>query len=387
LDLNVSNSQLRIEVVDNATDFAALRDEWNELLASSKSDSMFLTWEWLYTWWMHLGQSTRLFIITARSGSQLVAIAPLVLTRTGVGPLGVPLLESAGTGSIGSDYLDFIVNSSWEAPGIEALTSFLIRTGLSIRLHRVNENSALAKIVSAHLADREWKCVEIATDVCPFIDLSAGSWDAYLSTLRPSHRKHFTRGFNNLGKGQSVSFDQVSSEDARRAALRDVIELHLRRWSTRGGSDAFNDPNVLAFHEELSRLALERGWLRLSRLTVDGVAAAAFYGFRYGPTFHYYQSGFDPTFEHYSVGLVTIGLTIRAAIEEGAAEYDLLHGNEKYKFLWATQVRRLARLELYPPGLVGRMHRRTRRVVSAAKKLARSVLRSNGSSLEVPNFN
>src|SRR5438067_5582703 len=72
-----------------------------ELLDSSRSDCMFLTWEWLHTWWAHLGQGKRLFIVTLRSRSQLVAIAPLVLTRAGVGPLTVPLLEFAGSGRIG----------------------------------------------------------------------------------------------------------------------------------------------------------------------------------------------------------------------------------------------------------------------------------------------
>jgi len=42
--------------------------------------------------------------------------------------------------------------------------------------------------------------------------------------------------------------------------------------------------------------------------------------------FYFYQSGFDPTYERSSVGLITMGLSIQAALEEGACEYDLLHG-------------------------------------------------------------
>src|SRR5207245_43184 len=83
--------------------------------------------------------------------------------------------------------------------------------------------------------------------------------------------------------------------------------------------------------------APDRGWLRLSELRLDGRPAASLYGFRYRDTFSFYQSGFDPAYARDSVGLVTMGLAIRSAIEEGAAEYDLLHGDEAYKFQWARE--------------------------------------------------
>jgi hypothetical protein len=39
-----------------------------------------------------------------------------------------------------------------------------------------------------------------------------------------------------------------------------------------------------------------------------------------------------------------MGLASRAAIADGAAEIDLLHGGESYKFLWADRTRELVRL-------------------------------------------
>lgn len=142
-----SLEDFRIDVVDDASAFAELRDEWNELLASSRSDCLFLTWEWLHTWWVHLGQGKRLFIVTVRDGSGLVALAPLTMTRSWIGPIGVPVLELAGTGSIGSDYLDFIADSARETTALEALATFLAETGLSLRLSSVKEDSLIATAV------------------------------------------------------------------------------------------------------------------------------------------------------------------------------------------------------------------------------------------------
>jgi CelD/BcsL family acetyltransferase involved in cellulose biosynthesis len=287
------------------------------------------------------------------------------------------LLEFAGSGTVGSDYLDFIVRSTCEREGLDALTSFLSRTGYSVRLSNVKEGSAAAIAVSRGLDERGWTCLEAPRNVCPFIDLSSGSFDAYLSTLGSSHRYNFKRRLRNLNRDFTVRFAAAQSSEERRDALNQVVYLHLLRWNKRaGGSDAFNDPQLLAFHDDLTELARKRGWLRLFVLELDGRAVAAFYSFRYGRTVHFYQSGFDPAFEKYSVGLVALGLTVKSAIEEGAAEYDMLHGNETYKSLWATDARNLVSLEMYPPGPLGRLHRNTVRAVAAARKSAKRVLKA-----------
>src|SRR5439155_184650 len=81
-------------------------------------------------------------------------------------------------------------------------------------------------------------------------------------------------------------------------------------------------------YDDVSRSGLELGWLRLFILRLDGRPAAALHGYQYGGVFSFYQAGFDPAFAKQSVGLVTMALAIKSAIEEGADEYDLLHGAE-----------------------------------------------------------
>jgi CelD/BcsL family acetyltransferase involved in cellulose biosynthesis len=124
----------------------------------------------------------------------------------------------------------------------------------------------------------------------------------------------------------------------------------------------------------VSRLGLERDWLRLFVLWLNGRPAAALHGYRYGDTFSFYQAGFDPDFARHSVGLVTMGLTIKSAIEDGAEAYDLLHGDEPYKFQWARQTRELARVELFPPTPRGQLCRHGVRVGRTVRRAARRVL-------------
>ena len=58
---------IRVECVDDMWGFTALRPEWNDLLRSSAADCPFLTWEWLHTWWKHLGSASSLRLIAVRS--------------------------------------------------------------------------------------------------------------------------------------------------------------------------------------------------------------------------------------------------------------------------------------------------------------------------------
>src|SRR5438034_4882857 len=55
-----------IETIQNAAGFQELRGEWGELLQASASNSLFLTWEWLYPWWKHLSGDRTLSIVTMR---------------------------------------------------------------------------------------------------------------------------------------------------------------------------------------------------------------------------------------------------------------------------------------------------------------------------------
>jgi len=363
-----------VKRIEDLTGFEKLREEWNELLQDSPSNCFFLTWEWLYTWWKHLSEDRKLFIITVRSGRKLSAIAPLALRPPRLTLSPFLLLEFLGTGSVGSDYLDLIIRQGEEQETLRALAEYLFREKRMVQLTQVKKGSSSAEKFAAQLRQRGWSLLETKTEVCPFINLSGQSWESYLSSLGQAHRNNFKRRLKNLTKQFDVQFDIADSEEQRREVIKRLIDLHNGRWQGRGGSTAFHTSGLISFHEELSRLALERGWLRLYVLRLNGKPAASLYGFKYERVFYFYQSGFDSQYMKQSVGLVTMGLAIKRAIEEGLEEYDLLHGDEQYKFLWAREVHELSQLELYPPQVRGLLYRQTMGWLRASRRVARHVI-------------
>lgn len=368
------SSPLSVDRITEQSAFDSLRPEWNELLQSSDSDCLFLTWEWISTWWKHLGTSGRLIVFTIRSGPQLVAIAAFRLHPANLlQGRPFPALEFLGSGHAGSDYLDLIARRGREDDALDALSWEWAANKQAprsiLKWTNLRKDNSLASRFAARLVRQGWSVEEAQTNVCPYIPLQGQSWDSYLEGLGTEHQRDFKRKWKRLNRDYAVRFELITSPEECGKSIDLLIVQHNLRWRGRGGSDAFHTPGLLAFHRDVSRGMLEQGWLRLYTLFLNEAPAASIYGFLYGEKFYFYQSGFDAGYEKYSVGMLTMGLAIKSAIAEGAAEYDLLHGAEPYKSHWSRHSRALGRLELYPPGIPGWFYRRA----TALARLSRSV--------------
>ena len=362
---------LTVECIADHERFAAMRDEWNDLLRASASDNPFLTWEWLSAWWAHLGEPGTLHLIAVRAGAELIALAPFRLVNSAL--YWFRRLEFLGTGAAGSDYLDIIVRRGREPESLSAIATYLQTHQMSARLNHLPPSSFAARLAS-EVAAEGWTASTVADGTCPVIPLAGHTFDSYLATLGSSHRANVRRRMKGLAKQFDVQFDRVTTHRERCDLLAGLVDFHERRWKERGGSSAFMTPAVVAFQDEATRLALEQGWLRMHVLRVDGQPAAVMYGFLYGGRFYFYQHGFDDRYSTHSIGLVLMAMTIQTAIEEGADEFDMLWGVEAYKFLWARESRTLDRVELFPIHLGGTLHRHAIEAQRGVKRLARRVL-------------
>lgn len=355
------------EVVTGVGVLTDLRAEWNALLSASGSPTPFLTWEWLQAWWTHLRGAATLHVITVRAGGELIAIAPLLLRRRGLALSS--RLEFLGTGPAGSDYLDLIVRAGRENEALDALASEIDARGLPVHFDHLPPSSFVERL-QRRLATFGWTAIESSPDVCPFIDLAGHSWESYLASLGSSHRANYRRRLRALNADFAVRFALVESHEERRRAVDALIGFHRRRWSDRGGSTTFATQSSCAFHHHLTRRSYDVDWLRMYMLTLDGATAAVMYGFALDDRFYFYQHGFSDAYADYGVGLVLMGLTIQAAIEAGAAEFDMLYGHEPYKHLWARSERKVGRRQLFPPHLGGSLLRRQVETRRALRNLA-----------------
>jgi CelD/BcsL family acetyltransferase involved in cellulose biosynthesis len=366
---------MNIELIKDQEAFLGLRDEWNSLLKSSASNAVFLTHQWLSAWWRHLSEGRELSILLARENGNVIGILPIARRQPQYARMMPTLLEFLGSGLIGSDYLDLIAKPGREADVSSAFAAHLHTRGIMLQLSQLRSGNCVVSHLVKGLQQHQWTAAQTKLNVCPYIDLAGLTWERYLANLGPSVRKNINRYLRILPTHFEMRVSCAKAVSEVDDSLDILIDLHRKRWGATGLSEAFQTSEIIAFHREFARLAAAEGWLRILVLWLNGQPAASLYGLRYGPTFYFYQSGFDPAFNKHSVGVATMGLAIKSAIEEGALEYDFLHGDEEYKFHWASANRDLGRTEVFPPHARARLFRHAIHWNRAARKMARRVLR------------
>lgn len=309
---------LRIERVDR---LESLEEEWSDLGATGRN--IFNTWEWNALWWRHFGRERELALGAALDADdEVVAILPLYFWRARPGRV----LRFLGHGA--SDELGPISRNRDRVAARDALLAYL-------RASRSNWDVILAE----HLPSEEnWGRILGATSLrreSNFVLHDDGDgWDGFLASRSANFRQQVGKRERRLARRHDLHY-RLADDPARLGEDLDTLfALHAGRWP--GRSSAFAGVRE-AFHREFAARALERGWLRLWFLELDGRPVAAWYGFRFGDAESAYQTGRDPAFDHASVGFVLYAQTIRAAFADGVAEYRFLRGDDEYKLRFTSE--------------------------------------------------
>jgi CelD/BcsL family acetyltransferase involved in cellulose biosynthesis len=362
----VMAEQYEVEELDRPEQFEALRDEWAALLERAEG-SLFQTWEWQWSWWQHFGRG-RLCLLTARREGRLAGIAPLMIGSY----FGLPLRRLQFIGTMSTDYLDLILARGEEAAlvtrFVEEMAARQGRWDL-VDLQQIRGHSPLAQAT----APPPCRTLRLHQERCPFVALPH-TWEEFSGSLGKSLRKNIGYYRRLMEREHQFEIETVTNGSLPEA-MEEFFALHQARWRRRHLPGAFAGARIRQFHHEFAARCLERGWLRLHRLRLDGRTGAVLYCFNHGGKGYYYQGGFEPALSRYSPGTVLTAHAIEDAIRLGAAEFDFLRGDEPYKYAWKATDRENVRLLVWRPAFPSRLapwlNRLERRVEHGAKAVAR----------------
>jgi CelD/BcsL family acetyltransferase involved in cellulose biosynthesis len=329
----------QLELITQLSALEAIESEWRNLAAAR--GNVFLTPEWFHTWFRHYGERATPFVLTVRrTDRSLDGVLPLV--RIGAGRRRVLRFAGANFG----DYFQPVCHENDESRVVDAFARVL-RDHRSEWSVAILHNTDVGATWPLQLARSVGRLAPLAgpSVSMPYVALKGVSWERYLEARSANFRSQLRRSTRRLEKRHRAVFRATGDADQLERDMTSFFDLHARRRHARS---RLLDPSAQAFHREFASRALQRGWLRLSLLEVDGVAVAALYGVRIGRRYGYYNSGFDPDWSRFSVGFLLLNRTIRDAIDEGAGEYDLMLGGERYKNRFSSTERRVRAFMLAP---------------------------------------
>jgi len=343
---------LSIRVVTHLEEFARLAERWNRLLAESPSNTVFLTWEWLYTWANHyLGNST-LFILLACEDDHIIGIAPFYIRRTSTYHLlHLRQVEFLGTGEACSSYLDIIVEGKNRSQVVRTIYNYL--HGEAKRLWDVHcltdvpaESSSIDLLYE--MVNEDGKVIEIVNHTCcPVIKLT-GSEEDFLKGISGNERYNLRRKEKRLEKLGHVDYSRASSTGDVQKGMDTFVELHGMRWRQKDAGGSFKSQTFLRFHKDVSELFGRKGWVHLDFLSLNGEKVAGVYGYSYNGKYYFYLPGLNPEiYPETSPGRLLLFQCVRHAIRDGCTEFDLLRGPADYKMAWANGLRRSVTLRHY----------------------------------------
>lgn len=322
---------MRLEIYQDSASLHELQGAWQNLAQDNPLATPFQTWEWHSTWFECFGRRKRPYILSVYEGEDLVSVFPMVGKP---GPWYV--LRSSGVGP--SDYLHPLSRPEF-AREAEALfaTHFSEQTEYSlIDIHQLRDDFCNLNIQGA---------IDLEQGTCLVLDLPK-DYETFLGMLGKSLRYDVRKLEKSLFKEGRATVEFVDESDLE-LGLEILFDQHKKRWRKRGLPGAFIG-KVQQFHHAWGKAAIQKGWLKLGILRLDGTPIGAIYGMAIGDSVYFYQAGFDPEHKSVSPGTLLVASLIKDAISEGREHFDFLRGDEPYKRRWKPQ----------------REHRTVRKIVS-----------------------
>ena len=319
--------------------FAALEAEWNALLQRARYNTIFLTHEWLSTWWNYIGEG-ELWILAMRrpATGELAGIVPLYLTTPQTGErAGLRTLFLVGCIEV-SDYLDVIAAKEWETAVYRTLLRWLHSDAVpawdAVDLCNLPQDSRTYQDLPDLAAEFDVDANVMREDVAPQFELPT-RYETYLSDLVDKKQRHEIRRKQRRAEREArVDYILVQPGDNLDAEMDDFIAL---QQASRSDKAEFMTPEMRRFFHAMARRMMEKGWLRLSFLSIDGEKAAALLAFEYNRRYLLYNSGYDPeAHAQLSPGWVQLAYAIQYAIAVGCQVFDFMQGDEEYKYRFGS---------------------------------------------------
>ena len=325
---NISNHQVtiinsreklfKIELHEEENTFSTLSNEWSRLVESMKVPHPFYEPEWQFIWWKEFGEG-KLKIFSMRDEKEnLIAIFPLELKKNGT-------LRLIGGKDL-SDYLDVIAHNEFSDTCLELFLQHLNNSELEwnqIKFRGIPNESPTLIILKKIIGDKLNLEIE---EVCPVIKLPE-TWDIFLENLEPRFRRNLLRKIRKVETDQNIDF--YESKDNLENDLNSFISLHSMSQPEK--AEFWNNERKRFFFEMTKRMS-EKKKLRLSFLRLDNYPIASTLSFIFNKKIYLYNSGYDTNTPEFSAGLVLLAHNINQAIEEKITHFDMLRGNESYKY-------------------------------------------------------
>lgn len=330
------------EILQDWDRILSLEREWNPLLRQSRSDIVFLTWEWMHAWYSVVGDSVAPFVLVVRDpAGTLAGLAPFYIAEYRLlHGLRYRVLRMMADDPTGAECIDWIVRADRETEVYRCIAAVLAGAGSRwdcLWMPYVAEWTGAADRLSAACSEQAFFCNSRQVEF-GFLELPSDV-ETFLGGLSGNRRSELRRQRNALLKNGRTDIRRCRSDGELEPFLDALFDLHHQRWQVRGDEGTFRRrPAEALFYRRFLPVAQEKGWLRMYGLFFGGALKAVQLGYAYNGIYYQIQEGFDPEFTP-GAGNVLRAAVIEDCISTKLSGYDFLGEMTEHKKRWAAASR------------------------------------------------
>jgi len=311
------------------------REEWDEAV-SRLGGSIYMTYDWLKTWWNFYGHRRELRLLVFRVNDDIVGLIPLYLDRLGIWPLRLKVARLVGAN---------IPPKVFNPPIHEAWAKDIFRSALQVLFGKeavdvlsygpvseLHEPSVALPRACSGLSGRVTHTTDLG-EVHSVFSLPA-SLEDYFDGLSRSERKKRRHELQILQKECHTKVDVVSDPARLAEEFERFAEQHTAQWQSAGKLGHFGAwPKGKEYNAALVQAQGARGRVRFVRIVTDSRVISSQYVFAFGDTYfaELPSRAIGPGWERLSLGAAGMIRTIESAIQEGKQRLEAGLGHYEYK--------------------------------------------------------
>ena len=346
----VAEQNLQIESITDLSRFNAIAGEWDRLIDDAGIERLFVSHDWLRTWWEAFGGDHQLHVLTLRNAGRLIGAVPMMRSNERFYGLKINSIQSIYNPH--TPRCDFIIAPGWADRVYPTAWNYLCnRTDCDmIAFRQVPDDSpTLAAIESLAQADG-WLSGQWIAPASPYIPLNC-THDDLLKRLKGGYRYNLRKRYERLSKAGPIDVEVITEKERVREAMQDGLRIEAAAWKGERGTAIASDPAVTEFYIRLAERQADAKQLRLSFLRIGGKRISFSYILCSDNKLYGVKIGYDPEFHTYSPGNMLLNLILQDVCANGLAEYDFLGVDDEWKMDWTDATRGHRWLFLFRKGL------------------------------------
>ncbi len=320
---------MTIHIINNESEFIALKESWNSLIDQMDHGEVFYTWEWNFAYYKKQYKDCKLnIIIIYDSEDKVIAIAPFCFeTRDGFRILH-PLISLTNQSYLLADYVGIYINKNAHSLRVlEKITDSIVELKDQwdlIEMINFNDRNFYQFYLPTLFEKKGLTVKNYQTSTCPYLLCDEIDEKSTIEHIRIAEKR-----LKKLQRDHKVEF--LIDQPVDKQIWEQMKESRNKLWNLD------KETNTLYYFIDyfLGLPDAEKSF-EFSYLKVDDQFSCGHFGFKYKEKVYYFVPVQEKRDEHHT-GSLLLYKWIGYYKNQGYKVIDFLRGAEKYKFYWTDR--------------------------------------------------